>query len=302
MKNKIFIKNYRYDYFLIWGNGLEYKDEIINIIRSKLYLEILKMLNHKPKSIKRLVKAVYSYDYAPFHHLKSKIKYLLSTEANVIFIFVKNNNVRKVYSGEGQFRHVECEYIKSIKEEIRNKLNEKKEDKRTEDHVAHASDNESQTDYILKYLGFHNGVNLFKNIPNPLLSVPYHIVKFDKFVIKKVKSTQVYCSILKGEKGSFSKRLFTIEETPHFACLNGNENKYQEYLDKFSGTLLQDDYSVSKLIKLSKYFSYLKEPYAKNYILTEEIEPEKFKILDGVNRASILKFQGNDKFIIAVAK
>jgi hypothetical protein len=297
----IYLKKYRFDYFLIWGNGLKYRDEIIDILRKKPHLEILKILNHTPKNIKKLVKVIYSYDYAPFQHLKNKTKYLLSTVPEVVFIFVKNNNVREVYAGNGQFRHLECEYIKSIKEEIRDKFNDRKDDRRTEDHVAHASDNESQTDYILKYLDFYEGVNLLKKAPNPLLSVPHHIGKFDKFVLRNVKATQIYCSILTGQNDSFSKRLTLIENTPHYACLCGNEKLYKKYLTKFN-TVLQDFYSLSKFTELSNTFSYLNEPYSNRYILTKEFEQGKFQILDGVHRACILKAKGYDNFIIAVVK
>lgn len=297
-----FIKDVRYDYFLIWGNGLKYKEEIIDILRRKPHLEILKILNHTPKNIKKLVRVIYSYDYAPFQHLKSKTNYLLSTGPEVVFIFVKNNNVREIYAGDGQFRHLECEYIKSIKEEIRDRFNERKNDRRTEDHVVHASDNESQTDYILKYLGFEKGVELFKNNPNPLLSVPYHIKIFDQFVLKYVNARQVYCSILEGTRDSFSKRVLPIEETPHYLCLSGDIESYQRYLNTFGGSLLTDDYSVEKLLNLSKKFSYLEPPFSNGYVLTKEFEPYKYQVMDGVHRASILKYHGHDKFIVAVIK
>lgn len=302
MKNLIVFKKYRCDYFLIWANGLRYKDEIIEIIRRKSYLEIIKIHFYNTKNIKNLVKAIYSYDYAPFLHLKSKTKYLLSKKPHAIFIIVKNNNVREVLSGEGQFRHIECEYIKSIKEEIRNKFNERKNGIITENHVIHAPDNESQTDYILKYLGFREGIKTFENTPNKLLDTKHHITNFNKFIIRYVKMSKVYCNILKGKKDSSRKILTSIEKTPHYKFLKGNVKPYIEYLNEFSGHLLQDDYSVSKFTNMSRNFSYLKEPFNNHYILTKEFKPNEFHVLDGVHRASILKFQGYEKFIVAVAK
>ena len=62
----------RYDFILIWGNGLQYKKDILDIIERTSNLDILKILSHKPKSLKKFVKEVYSYDYAPFQHLKAK--------------------------------------------------------------------------------------------------------------------------------------------------------------------------------------------------------------------------------------
>ena len=148
----------RYDYFLIWGNGLKYRDQIINEIRKDSNFQIIKILHHKPKNIKELVQAIYSYDYAPFCHLKSKTEYLLKTAPEVDFIFVKNIDPREDYVGEGEFRHIESQNVKLLKERIRDNYNKRKDDRRTEEHVIHASDNQDQTDYILRYLGFNDGL------------------------------------------------------------------------------------------------------------------------------------------------
>jgi hypothetical protein len=296
------IKRHRYDYFIIWGNGLKFRSEIIDMLRKKSDLAILKILNHKPKNIKKFVRVIYSYDYAPFQHLKGKTKYLMSSEPEIVLIFVKNSNVREIYAGDGQFRHLECEYIKRIKEELRDRFNERKDDRRTENHVVHASDNESQTDYILKYLGFEEGVGLFKNVPNPLLSFPYHINRFHRFVLKYVNARQVYCNILEGTNESFSTKLVPIEETPHYLCLTGDITSYQDYLDTFGEVLLTDDYSVQKFVSLSKVFYYLKAPFSNSYVLTREFELDYYQVLDGVHRASILKHHGYNSFIAAVMK
>jgi len=296
------LRKERYDYFLIWGHGIPYKDEIIRIIRSKRFINILRVMNHRPKSIKKLVRAVYSYDYAPLQHLKEKTRYLLKTDPNVAFIFVHNQDVRESYFGQGAFRHIECERIKSIKEEIRNRFNPSKNGKRTEDHVIHVSDNESQVHHILKYLGFKDGIGLFMNVPNPLLAAPYYLPKFEKFVIKRASSSNLYCNILRGRKESFSLDIVKIENTPHFACLTGDIRAYEEYLAEFRGTLLTKDYSVEKFMKLSQDSFYLSELYSTSYILTREFRQDDYLILDGVHRAAVLKFKGINTFPIAVVK
>ena len=269
------IKKQRYDYFLIWGHGLEYQDEILNIIKSYHKIDILKVHSYKPKNIKNLVKAIYSYDYAPFHHLKAKTKYLLNTPKKVIFIFIKTNYISEIMSGKGAFEHIECPYIVTIKNIIRDKFNPKINGKRSEDHVIHASDNESQTDYILKYLGFTNGIKLFSNNSTAIIKIPYHI--------------------------KLHKELVSIENTPHYAGLVENRNVYSNYLDKFFGGLLSDYYSVKKFIQLSKNFKYLEKPYQNSYILTRK-EKNKYIILDGVHRAAILRKQGKENITMAVIK
>jgi hypothetical protein len=292
----------RYDYFIIWGHGLKYKDTILKIIRDTENITIVMIVKHKPKSIRHLVKVVYSYDYAPLYHLEEKTKYLMKTAPEVLFVFLHNTDAHEIYRGKGDFRHIECERIKTIKEEIRDKLNERKDDRRTEDHVVHASDNESQTDYILKYLGFKDGVRRFKDVPNPNLCLPYYIPKFDKFTIRRVNLSQLRCNILRWTKESFWKEAIEVEKTPHFLYLKGNAGPYKEYLNKFMGGLLTCDYSVEKLMELSQNFSYLEPPYTNSYILAREFNPNRYLILDGVHRVAILKFRGIDSFPVAVIK
>jgi len=294
------LRKERYDYFLIWGNGMPYKEEILSIIRSKDFLKILRIMDYRPKRIARFVRKVYSYDYAPFQHLKAKTRYLLNTEPIVTLILVRNESPREVYRGQGAFRHIECERIREIKEEIRNKFNPRKNGKRTEEHVIHASDNEAQVANILRIFGFKDGIELLKNVPNPILYFPYYLPKFNEFTIRRVNSAQVYCNILKGNKELFWKETVPIEETPHFAFLKGDTRSYGEYLSKFLGGPLTCDYSAEKFKALSKNFAYLEPPYATSYILVKEFRPNQYLILDGVHRAAILKLRGMDNFAVAV--
>ncbi len=296
------LKKEKYVYFLIWGNGIPYKEEILGIIRSKEFLEILRIMDYRPKSIARFVRKVYSYDYAPFEHLKSKTKYLLNTEPVVTLIFISNESPREIYRGQGAFRHIECERIKSVSEEIRKRFNPRKNGKRTEEHVVHASDNESQVDHILKVLGFKDGIEFLRNVPNPILSLPYYLPKFKEFRIRRINSSQLYCNILRGTRESFWTEAIEIEKMPHFAYLAGDAISYKEYLAKFMGGPLTFDYAVEKFRVLSRNFTYLEGPYATSYILVRKFRPNQYIVLDGVHRASILKFRSIDSFPVAVIK
>lgn len=297
-----YLRKERYDYFLVWGNGIPYKEEILSIIRSKEFIKILRIMDHRPKSIARFVRKVYSYDYAPFEHLKSKTRYLLRTEPVVILIFVCNKNPREMYRGQEAFRHIECERIRSVSEEIRSRFNPRKNGKRTEEHVVHVSDNESQVDHMLKLLGFKDGIGLLKNVPNPILSSPYYLPKFKEFTIRCISSSQLYCNILRETRESFGKETVEIEETPHFAFLSGDTMLYKKYLARFLGGPLTSDYSIEKFRALSRNFAYLENSYATSYILVREFRSGQYIVLDGVHRVSILKFRGVDSFPVAVIK
>ncbi|MFC2128721.1 hypothetical protein ACFLRR_02475 [Bacteroidota bacterium] len=289
----------RYDYFLIWGHGIKYRDVIIEIIESDRSIEILAIKHHKPKRLNKLIKTVYSYDYAPFKHLENKTKYLLTTKPEVIFVFVKNNSPREyLTSGSSLFIHVESDTIKKLKEIIRNKFNERKDDRRTEDHVVHASDNQSQTDYILKYLGFRNGVKLFENVPNSLLRPTYHLNKFNNFILKKVSLSNIYCSISINER---DHKLLNVDETPHYLFLKGRIEPYMELRelhDSFDS--MTDDKYPQTYSNFAYKFNYLLPPYSTSYILAKQIDDEKFQVIDGVHRICILKYQQKENLIIGV--
>jgi hypothetical protein len=296
------MKSYRYDHVLIWGNGLECKTQIINEIRNHPDFEIIKIYNYKPKNIKKFVKAVYSFDYAPFHHLKAKTKYLLTTKAEVIFIFFKNNNPDEDYLDNGDFRHLESHTLKKFKEELRNKFNERKDDKRTENHVIHASDSQKQTDYILKYLGFKDGIEHLSNVPSLCIKAPYHFPKIEKFTLKMVDINKIYCTIANSEGNSIKLSVSDIQESPHYKTLIHQDKTYEDYLNNYQGVFLQDNYCEDKFLDLSKTLNYLKENNCTDYIIVSKLNNNKYMIMDGLHRAAILKYNGVDKVIVAVVE
>jgi len=291
----------RYDYFLIWGHGLKYKKEIIDMIRENNFLEIKKIMFYKVKNMSKFIKkTIYGYDYAPFWHLKAKTRYLLNVDPNVCIIFVLNKNPKELFSGKDFFRHIECMKIKRIKNKIRDKFNPRKNDLRTENHVIHASDNEFQADHLIKFLGFIEGIQCFERKPNPILSSPYYIPSFNSFKVKKIKLSQLYGRVLKGDVNKFTTELCSLEESPHYKYLTGDKKVYQKYLEIFGGYLLTDDYSAEKFDKLFQNSFYLKYPHNTSYILVEEVCPDKYVILDGVHRASKLLFLRQKEAIVAV--
>jgi len=295
------LKIERYGYFLIWGHGIQLVEDILNILRSHKNIEILRIQEHIPKNIANFVRTVYSYDYAPFHHLKSKTKYLLNTPNKVLLIFIKNKNAQERFFGENDFRHLECEYIKSIKEEIRNKYNPRKDGKRTENHVIHASDNESQVDFILKKIGIKEGIRLFAQNKEALVPMPYYLPPLKKFTIKEVNIENILCKILYGTKNKFHKRLLPVEETPHYRFLKGELAGYIEYLKTFLYGPLSCDYYPQRLSALCEDFKYLESPYETDYIITKKMGNNRYVILDGVHRASILKLKEVNHFPILIS-
>lgn len=151
-------KKQRYDYFLIWGHGLPYLEQILQMIQGDATLKIIDVRRFRPRNLPRFVNEIYSCDYAPREHLKAKTEYLMTLPVNdVVVIFVLNTGVQEVMRGEGAFRHPECDRIKRLKDAIRNRFNPRIDGKRSEWHVVHASDSEAQTSRLYRYLQFVAG-------------------------------------------------------------------------------------------------------------------------------------------------
>jgi len=296
------IKKHRYDYILIWGNGQQYKKQIIKAVQDHKDFDVIKIYDHKPESIETLVKAIYSFDYAPFEHLKAKTRYLLTTKPEVTFIFFKNNNTNEDFLGDKAFRHIESLTVKRFKDDLRNQFNERIDGKRTENHVIHATDNQEQTDYILKYLGHKGGINYLMRKPNNLLKTPYHLTKFSSFVIKEIDFDNLYCRIINPQENKIEHLVLKIENSPHYKSLAKQDDTYEKFLDNYQGVFLQDDYSNEKFMKLSEDLHYLFGENNNNFIVVKETELNKYIILDGLHRASILKFRKKQKVVVAVIK
>lgn len=291
------IKKYRYDYILIWGNGLQYEDEIIQRIRFHPDFDVIHILSHKPKSISTFVKVVYSFDYAPFWHLEGKTQYLLSTAAEVKIIVFRNNNPDEEYLGEGDFRHLESMTVKRFKEQLRDLYNERKNDRRSENHVIHATDNQEQADYLLRYLGYKDGLKTIVKHSNKFLKSPWHLGNVTQFTVEQVAVDEVKCRIISGRK----HKLCGIEESPHYQTLAGENDCYEDYVKRYQGVFLKDDHSLKNFTKLANNFEYLSSGHENDYILVKK-DDNKYIVCDGLHRLAILKSQNVEKLLVALLK
>jgi hypothetical protein len=149
--------------------------------------------------MKSFVKEIYSYDYAPFWHLKDKTKYLLKTPQEVCFIFIKNLNPNEDYLGENSFRHKECLILKKFKEQLRDKYNPYCNNKRTHNHVIHATASQKQTSHIMNYLGYQEGINHFES-ENKFVNLPYYIKGFNNFEFKEIDVADLFCNVIEGDR------------------------------------------------------------------------------------------------------
>jgi len=276
----------RIDYFLIWGHGLQYTDQILDILRRQNDFEIIAIEKKYVADISKFVDGIYSCDSVPLHHLIAKTRYLLNTKPEIILILIRNNNPQERFFGEGEFRHVQSQLIVETKEGIRNKFNPRINGKRTEDHVVHASDYESQVEHVLKVLGLPPRA-YYTRQPNTDLDVPFHIEPFDNYLVKEVNTDSLYANIL-------GAGVVQITQTPHYKYLTGDREVYLNYHKKYFGKQLTEDHFTEAYdLMLSNFkYDYATKNGRRSLILAKALGDNKYQILDGVHRAAILKHRG----------
>lgn len=145
-----YMKNYQYDFFLIWSHGLQHLDEIKKIIQDNKDLEIVNESRHDVKSIPKFIDVLYKFDDKNRQHIKNKTKYLLNYDTNVYVYIVKNMS--------------DLESLNKTKWIVRERFNPRFDDPKTHPHpalpagithhhVIHGSDFEKETYYIMEYFG-----------------------------------------------------------------------------------------------------------------------------------------------------
>ncbi|MCX6135379.1 MAG: glycosyltransferase [Ignavibacteriales bacterium] len=286
----------RMDYFMIWGHGLAYTSQILELVRSHGGFDIVALIRKQINDIGKFVSDVYACDTVPFEHLYAKTRYLLTTRPEVLFILVRNKAPKEQYVGEGSFRHIQCTVVRELKDGIRDLFNPRVGAVRTEDHVIHASDYESQVEHVLRVLDLPP-LDYYTREPNAKLDVPYHIGRFSDYEVKEVDCDSLYANIL-------GSGLVPVSRTPHFLYVTGEREPYDRYHAQHQGIELTDDHFPEAFDRMIQDFRYgLETAEAKqSLILARQIDAGTYQILDGVHRAAILKSKGVRRVKIAVSR
>lgn len=184
------------------------------------------------------------------------------------------------------FRHIQCKRIKDLKEAIRDRFNPRQDGKRTEDHVIHASDYERQVEHVLKVLGMPPMKHYLRR-PNPELDVPFHIRPFDRYAVQDVPMGTLYANIL-------GQGLVPVDQTPHYKYLTGDKRAYEAYHEKHWGRELVEDHFPEAYDQMIAAFQYdcVTGDGHRSLVLAQRIDGSRYRILDGVHRAAILKHRG----------
>ncbi len=246
----------RFDLFIIWGNGLNFIPEIISEIREDANYEILRLKYHQFNNTDRFIKSIYKCDSVPIKHLISKTRYLLKSPKKIMSVLVINKDPKESEMGNGDFRHIQCARINQTKLSIRSKFNPRfKNAKRkinplpmgvSHEHCIHATDYESQTEYLLKFLGM-NSIGFYKRFDDLNIEIPWHLSLSKNNTIKILNLNELKCSII-------DRGIVFIDDTPHFQYVQGNKKPYIEYVNRNIGERLQEDHYPESFEKLINNF------------------------------------------------
>lgn len=137
------------DFYLIWDHGLQYKDQIIGMIKECFPIVEEKFIDLKTISnLQKFIDKLYSLDTQNKLHIKAKTAHLFKFNPQVYIIFVDSKN---------------NDEINKLKWKIREKYNPRFPNPKyqphkalppgiTHDHVIHSSDNTKETIMIRDYI------------------------------------------------------------------------------------------------------------------------------------------------------
>ena len=298
------MKNHNCEYgaFVIWPNAELMKSEILNLINERF--EIVRIISIKNNQLSNLINCCYQFNIYEFIHILNKTKYLKDFpgkfESNIIIVADTNPKHKLIHSTIRKDYALNTNFYE-LKWNIRRKFNNTNINKKlTHDHVVHSTDNELQVKTLLKYFDsqLYWNLNLISKTNNILESkskiargcLPEintkNIKKINFQLLKAFKANIIY-----GNRWQEKTHTFYIEETPHYAFLNGSINIYKNYVQKYQGTKLKCFYSERKYIKLIKKFI-AKE--INGYPILVKKNNQDYLIIDGLHRACIALFYKQD--------
>lgn len=280
----------RYDYILIWGNGIQYIPNIVGMIRNHANFEIVRMKRLKFENMEQFVKDVYASDTAPWIHLKAKSRYLMESLFHAVFILMINKEPNEQQKGPRR-NHIECRKMTALKIQIRNAFNPRFSDPTqgrppldlgvTHQHCVHGSDYESQTEHMLMIVGWKN-LDFHRRNNHLEYFFPYHLtgVNNPKLETKCVDDLRV---------GLVGQGRVKVENTPHYQYVCGITQAYEDYFSQHFGLALCEDHFPKAFDRMIRGFELNKVMWdgRKSRIIIRGNN-----VLDGGHRLAICKALG----------
>lgn len=285
----------RFEFILIWNHGIKYYDKIIKEINNYDNLKILKIIYKKIENIEQFIDMLYKLDNKSKHHISAKTQYLKNIDKNFILIFIKN--MKNINDNEIS------KDIYNLKWKIRNDYNPIFKDLNyhphpgaplkkgiTHNHIIHSNDNNEESLYLAKKIGFFYQL---KNSDNYKYNLPIHLPIININNKKKINIENLTIGIWNKP----SRVL--IKKSPHYNFVelisnnkNTNNSEYDIYINNILNSYADIDYShkPERFKKLINEFDINKYGH---------IVCSGNNIVDGAHRISILLYK-NIKEISAV--
>ena len=268
----------RLDYFVVFPNGEQRINEVLQILQQYDDLEIIWLDKYEPDDFSQFIEDIYSSDTVPWEHLQAKTKYLIGGACYIGLL--KNHNPEEVMVGEGEYRHIQCMLINRFKWQVREQLNPVINGERSEQHVIHCSDYESQVNEFWHKRKFRQITN-FVSSPSAIVKLPFHLPPLTRF---EVVQTDI-AGLLAKEMTDGDNVDVLLTESIYYKYVLGDKKPYEDYWNKFKGTRLHEDKSPSAYDKLIERFD---EAKVGSIVVSNGV------IWDGNHRASILLSKGKN--------
>ena len=297
----------RLDYFVVWGHGIGFLHEMVNLIDQQDHVDVLHIKKKNISNLKKFIWDIYAeeWPHVPKCHTLSKTEFLYHVPRHAALILVMNRNpkVRIQDNKNPLFRMPESETIKNIKNLIREKYDPNKGGNgvvqlvpgfNMDQHVVHASDFPEQ---------IQNALNIFD-----MKDVAHWMRYWDRRyspksskepragTIKEVPIDSVRMKIL-DEQGTICTS--RIEDSPHYDFVLGNYERYEDYWATFCGKMLKENHCPSYFKRLSEGLKYLTPPHQNNLIKVEK-QGDLYYTVDGDHRLSILKARGTKNLKVEI--
>lgn len=272
-----------YSFFFIQDNGLKYISEITEIITSnENKFDLILVINHEKK--------LFNFNYFSYLKLKSEIKHLIKKSKKGIFFFIKFRKIIDIQDVVNKQKYIDNHIISIYEKIIENRFDKRENDFKNKNSIVSGFSDGLSAHYVLKYLGYNNGLNTFSRHKNKPFKIPYYLQDFNRCRIHEIEVSDLICN-------TFSESSINIRKSPHYKFLLGSENEYKDYLKNYLGYKIKDYYGVKKYKNLSKNFEYLCKENETNYVIVKKVN-NKYMILDGLHRASLSIYNKKTKLIV----
>lgn len=270
------------------------RDQWLNIYKSISHaseLDIRHVMRHRFRGSRALISALYSHDYAPLHHLRSKTRYLQRVGNEVLIIFAHQQQSKLVIAGSGRFAHQEDRLVNDLKWEIRRRWNPRQSNgEMLHHHVIHATDTPDQAHHLAENVS-RVPLERFTNHHGPGKTLPYHLPASGLRVFD-VPLNRLRVRLLPD------LTIHSIRDTPHhLAVEQNNSDLYWTYISGHLGSRLCDGHSWHRFMSLK---AKIERGETMLPIIVGAEGDDYYIVRDGVHRLALLEHFGKTKAIVAL--